>query len=166
VDFISNIVPVRKKNGQVRVCVDFRDLNAACLKDDFPLPISELIIDGNSGFFSHLIHGQKFWVKSNAPGRRRATAKITQKGAKEGECWFSGCACVGPGGPGSSRIKSSRSPGTMVDWCEEEYSSEEELDSDEAPLLEYPRRTRQKKDEAALERGLLVLHKLLIQFHL
>ena len=101
------------------------------LKDDFPLPISELIIDGNSGFFSHLIHGQKFWVKSNAPGRRRATAKITQKGAKEGECWFSGCACVGPGGPGSSRIKSSRSPGTMVDWCEEEYSSEEELDSDE-----------------------------------
>jgi len=55
---------------------------------------------------------------------------------------------------------------TMVDWCEEEYSSEEELDSDEAPLLEYPRRTRQKKDEAALERGLLVLHKLLIQFHL
>lgn len=49
-DLISNIVPVRKKNGQVRVCVDFRDLNAACLKDDFPLPISELIIDGNSGF--------------------------------------------------------------------------------------------------------------------
>lgn len=45
---------------------------------------------------------------------------------------------------------------TMVDWCEEEYSSEEELDSDEeedcpAPLLEYQRRTRQKKDEAALE---------------
>ena len=44
----------------------------------------------------------------------------------------------------------------MVDWCEEEYSSEEELDSDEeedcpTTLLEYQRRTRQKKDEAALE---------------
>jgi len=37
------------------------------------------------------------------------------------------------GGRGSCRIKSSRSPeeSTMVDWCEEEYSSEEELDSDE-----------------------------------
>ena len=27
--WISNIVPVRKKNGQIRVCVDFRDLNNA-----------------------------------------------------------------------------------------------------------------------------------------
>ena len=42
---LANIVPVRKKNRQVRVCVDFRDLNAACPKDDFPLPITELMID-------------------------------------------------------------------------------------------------------------------------
>ncbi|GAA0165043.1 hypothetical protein LIER_20543 [Lithospermum erythrorhizon] len=35
---LSNIVPVRKKNGQIRVCVDFRYLNHACPKDDFPLP--------------------------------------------------------------------------------------------------------------------------------
>ncbi|KAL0441756.1 UNVERIFIED_CONTAM: hypothetical protein Sradi_0114500 [Sesamum radiatum] len=33
--WISSIVPVRKKNGQIRVCVDFRDLNNACPKDDF-----------------------------------------------------------------------------------------------------------------------------------
>ncbi|XP_074298271.1 uncharacterized protein LOC141629114 [Silene latifolia] len=37
--WIANIVPVRKKNGQLRICVDFRDLNDACPKDDFPLPI-------------------------------------------------------------------------------------------------------------------------------
>lgn len=43
--WISNIVPVRKKNRQVRVCVDLRDLHAACPKDDFPLPITELMID-------------------------------------------------------------------------------------------------------------------------
>nr|GMD06109.1 uncharacterized protein LOC109150426 [Ipomoea batatas] len=43
--WISSIVPVRKKNGQIRVCVDFRDLNVACPKDDFPLPITELMID-------------------------------------------------------------------------------------------------------------------------
>ena len=33
--WLANIVLVRKKNGQIRVCVDFRDLNKACPKDDF-----------------------------------------------------------------------------------------------------------------------------------
>ncbi|KAL0445387.1 UNVERIFIED_CONTAM: hypothetical protein Slati_2261400 [Sesamum latifolium] len=47
--WISSIVPVRKKNGQIRVCVDFRNLNNACLKDDFPLPIVELMIDATMG---------------------------------------------------------------------------------------------------------------------
>lgn len=43
--WLSNIVPVKKKNDQIRVCVDFRDLNKACPKDDFPIPISELLVD-------------------------------------------------------------------------------------------------------------------------
>ncbi|KAL0371823.1 UNVERIFIED_CONTAM: hypothetical protein Scaly_0863900 [Sesamum calycinum] len=47
--WISSIVPVRKKNGQIRVCVDFKDLNNACPKDDFPLPIVELMIDTTTG---------------------------------------------------------------------------------------------------------------------
>ncbi|XP_074277632.1 uncharacterized protein LOC141601266 [Silene latifolia] len=36
--WIAKIVLVRKKNGQLRICVDFSDLNDACPKDDFPLP--------------------------------------------------------------------------------------------------------------------------------
>ncbi|KAK4397616.1 hypothetical protein Sango_1237100 [Sesamum angolense] len=47
--WISSIVPVRKKNGQIRVCVDFRDLNITFPKDDFPLSIAELIIDATTG---------------------------------------------------------------------------------------------------------------------
>ncbi|KAK4389854.1 Transposon Tf2-12 polyprotein [Sesamum angolense] len=47
--WIFSIVPVRNKNRQIRVCVDFRDLNNACLKDDFPLPIAELMIDATTG---------------------------------------------------------------------------------------------------------------------
>ncbi|KAA0039557.1 uncharacterized protein E5676_scaffold775G00710 [Cucumis melo var. makuwa] len=47
--WIANIVPVRKKNGQLRVCVDFRDLNNACPKDDFPLPITEIMVDATTG---------------------------------------------------------------------------------------------------------------------
>ncbi|GAA0146917.1 hypothetical protein LIER_06747 [Lithospermum erythrorhizon] len=47
--WLSNIVPMRKKNGQIRVCVDFRDLNHGCPKDDFPPPIPELMIDATTG---------------------------------------------------------------------------------------------------------------------
>ncbi|KAM2959947.1 hypothetical protein FF1_029702 [Malus domestica] len=47
--WISNIVIVLKKSGQIRVCVDFRDLNDACPNDDFPLPIIEIMVDATTG---------------------------------------------------------------------------------------------------------------------
>ncbi|KAL0439075.1 UNVERIFIED_CONTAM: Transposon Tf2-12 polyprotein [Sesamum latifolium] len=47
--WISSIVPAKKKNGQIRICVDFRDLNKICPKDDFPLPIIELMVDATTG---------------------------------------------------------------------------------------------------------------------
>ena len=43
--WLSNIVPVKKKNGKIRCCVDFRDLNKVCPKDEFPLPNMDLLID-------------------------------------------------------------------------------------------------------------------------
>ncbi|XP_070045488.1 uncharacterized protein [Nicotiana tomentosiformis] len=43
--WLANIVPVPKKDGKVRVCVDYRDLNRACLKDYFPLPNIDILID-------------------------------------------------------------------------------------------------------------------------
>lgn len=43
-------MPVEKKNGQVRVCVDFCDLNRACSKDDFPIPITEMVVDSTTGY--------------------------------------------------------------------------------------------------------------------
>ena len=36
--WVSNIVPVNKKRGTIRVCINFRDLNKACPKDNFPTP--------------------------------------------------------------------------------------------------------------------------------
>nr|KYP74734.1 Transposon Ty3-G Gag-Pol polyprotein [Cajanus cajan] len=44
-EWISNVVPVIKKNGKLRVCIDFRDLNAATPKDEYPMPIAETMID-------------------------------------------------------------------------------------------------------------------------
>lgn len=35
VEWIFNIVPVKKKNGKIRVCIDFQNLNLATPKDDF-----------------------------------------------------------------------------------------------------------------------------------
>ncbi|XP_060201150.1 uncharacterized protein LOC132629778 [Lycium barbarum] len=43
--WLANIVPVPKKDGKVRVCVDYRDLNKASPKDDFPLPNIHMLID-------------------------------------------------------------------------------------------------------------------------
>jgi hypothetical protein len=48
--WLTNIVPVMKKNGQVQVCVDFHDLNSACPKDDFPIPITEMVVDATTGY--------------------------------------------------------------------------------------------------------------------
>ena len=46
--WIANIVLIRKKNGQLQICVDFRDLNDACPKDDFSLLVAELMIDATT----------------------------------------------------------------------------------------------------------------------
>ena len=42
---LANIVPVPKKDGRIRVCVDFRDLNKASPNDDFPLPHVDELVD-------------------------------------------------------------------------------------------------------------------------
>ncbi|KAL2326402.1 hypothetical protein Fmac_025460 [Flemingia macrophylla] len=44
-DWLANIVLVIKKNEKVRVCVDYRDLNRASPKDDFPLPHIDVLVD-------------------------------------------------------------------------------------------------------------------------
>ena len=47
--WLSNIVPVKKKNGQIRCCVDFRNLSKAYLKNEFSLPNMDLLIDSGAG---------------------------------------------------------------------------------------------------------------------
>ncbi|XP_014491680.1 uncharacterized protein LOC106754195 [Vigna radiata var. radiata] len=47
--WLSNVVMVKKANGQWRMCVDFTDLNKACPKDSYPLPNIDRLVDGASG---------------------------------------------------------------------------------------------------------------------
>ena len=42
VHWLANIVLVMKKNGKLWVCVDFKDLNIATLKDMYVMPIADM----------------------------------------------------------------------------------------------------------------------------
>ena len=54
--------PCEQKKGTIRLCIDFRDLNRACPKDNFPTPYIDKIINNcvgsiifsfMDGFFSY-----------------------------------------------------------------------------------------------------------------
>lgn len=44
-EWVSNISPITKKQVTVHVCVDYRDINQACPKDNYPTPFIDQIID-------------------------------------------------------------------------------------------------------------------------
>jgi len=55
-DWVSNIVPINKKQGMIRICINYRDINRACRKDNYPTPYIDQIIDdcANSEMFSFM----------------------------------------------------------------------------------------------------------------
>ncbi|KAK1644065.1 hypothetical protein QYE76_061870 [Lolium multiflorum] len=48
-EWISNVVPVEKKDGRWRVAIDFRNLNSATPKDEYPMPVAETLINAAAG---------------------------------------------------------------------------------------------------------------------
>ena len=48
-EWLSPIVVVPKKSGKIRICVDYRKLNAATVTDPFPLPFMDMILDAVAG---------------------------------------------------------------------------------------------------------------------
>jgi hypothetical protein len=50
IEWVSNIVPVEKKeSGKLRVCIDFRNLNRITPKDEYPMPIANMLNNNASG---------------------------------------------------------------------------------------------------------------------
>jgi hypothetical protein len=66
--WVSNLVPTQKKSGEIRLCIDFRNLNKVSLKENYPLPKMDHILqrvvrssrisllDGFLGYNQVLIH--------------------------------------------------------------------------------------------------------------
>ena len=44
------IVHVMKKNGKLRICIYLRNLNMATPKDEYPILVSDLLVDGAFGY--------------------------------------------------------------------------------------------------------------------
>ena len=47
-DWLANVVMVKKNNGKRRICIDFTDLNRACPKDSYPLPRIDTLVDSTA----------------------------------------------------------------------------------------------------------------------
>jgi hypothetical protein len=44
-EWVANLVPFRKKNGKIRLCVYFRNLNRSSLNDNYPLPKMDHVLE-------------------------------------------------------------------------------------------------------------------------
>ena len=84
-DYSSPIVLVRKKNGDLRLCVDYRQLNAKVKRDAYPLPRIEESLDmlGGAKYFSTIDLAAAYNQVEVEPDDRRKTAFTTPFGLFE-----------------------------------------------------------------------------------
>lgn len=61
--WMSNVVPVRKKDGKLRVCIDYRELNKRTIRDAHAIPRIEDILDQLNGkkYFSVVDLKSGYW---------------------------------------------------------------------------------------------------------
>ncbi|MCO5552309.1 hypothetical protein L7F22_005820 [Adiantum nelumboides] len=83
IDWLFPIVVVPKKNGKLRVCVDYLKLNAHTIKDPFPLPFTDMMLDEIAGheMYSFMDGYSGYNQLKIAPKDREKTTFITEWGA-------------------------------------------------------------------------------------
>ena len=66
--WVANIVSVSKKDGKIRMFVDYRDLNQASPEDNFPLPYIDTLVDNmaKNSLFSFIDNFSP--IQSNSDG--------------------------------------------------------------------------------------------------
>lgn len=77
--YSSPIVCICKKDGSLRLCIDYRDLNSKTIPDCQPIPRVQDILDGLGGnaWFSLLDHGKAYHQCFMSPESRYLTAFTT-----------------------------------------------------------------------------------------
>jgi len=81
----SPIVLVRKRDGSLRFCIEYRGLNSVTKADTFPLPRIDDLLDklGKSRYFSTLDLASGYWQVQMHPDSQEKTAFITHQGLFE-----------------------------------------------------------------------------------
>ncbi|GBN16861.1 Retrovirus-related Pol polyprotein from transposon 297 [Araneus ventricosus] len=81
-EYSSPVVIVRKKDGTLRVCIDYRKLNKVVVKDRFPLPLIEDILDRLQGsrVFSTIDLKNAFFHVDVNKDSRKYTSFVTHEG--------------------------------------------------------------------------------------
>jgi hypothetical protein len=76
---------VKKKNGKLRFCIDYRKLNKVTKKDAYPLPRVDEMLDTLSGskWFSTLDLASGYWQVLMHRNDREKTAFVTRFGTYE-----------------------------------------------------------------------------------
>ena len=83
--YSSPVVCVRKKDGSLRLCIDYRQLNSKTIPDRQPIPRIQDVLDnlGGNSWFSTLDQGKAYHQGFVAEESREATAFITPWGLYE-----------------------------------------------------------------------------------
>lgn len=81
-EWASPIVVAKKKDGSIRLCVDYRKLNAASPMDAYPMPRVDELLDklGNSKYITTLDLARGYWQVPMAVKDRAKTAFTTPRG--------------------------------------------------------------------------------------
>jgi len=81
-EWAANVVLAKKKDGTLRFCIDYRQLNAQTRKDSYPLPRTDECLDALSGaeWFSTLDLRSGYHQVAMDPKDSDKTAFVTRKG--------------------------------------------------------------------------------------